>query len=79
MLRNIFFYHIIFSLIYNIRSYYYNKKKFTEIFFSLKIMNKDIHVIKKKINNKQVTFRDNNNYNNLDIDENSYSSSSDDS
>ena len=75
MLRNIFFYPIICALIYNnIRGYYDNRKKFTEIFYSLKIMNKDIHVIKKKINNKQVTFRDNNNYNNLDIDENSYSS-----
>ena len=76
MLRNIFFYPIICALIYNnIKHYMDNKRKIKELFESLEVINIRIENINKFINRKKVMFKirkDNKDFHNLDIDENSY-------
>ena len=58
MLRNLFFYPILCSLLYNsIRSYIDNKNKFKELFDSLELVNIKIENINKFINRKKVMFK----------------------
>jgi hypothetical protein len=57
MLKNLFFYPILLSLLYNsIRGYIDNKNKFKELFDSLEILNIKIENINKFINRKKVMF-----------------------
>ena len=77
MFKKLLFYPIICTLIYNnIRSYIENKRKFKELFESLEVINIRIENINKFINRKKVMFeiRKDRDFNNLDIDENNYSS-----
>jgi hypothetical protein len=82
-MKNLFLYPIISLIIYvNIKNYIINKNKFVQIFDSFCGINKKIENIEKFINRKKVQFKNDKtlinrtkSYNNLDIDENSYSSS----
>ena len=58
MLKNLFFYSIICAIIYNnIKTYLENKRKFSELFNSLEIINIKIENINKFINRRKVMFK----------------------
>ncbi len=74
----IFFYPLIFCVLYKqIKTYLDNKRKFTDIFYSINHINKKLKKIENLVHKKSVNFNDTVEdipYNNLDVDENSYSS-----
>lgn len=74
----IFFYPLIFCVLYKqIKTYLDNKRKFTDIFYSINHVNKKLKKIETLVHKKSVNFNDTVEdipYNNLDVDENSYSS-----
>ena len=60
MLKNLFVYSIICAIIYNnIKTYLENKRKFSELFDSLEIINIKIENINKFINRRKVMFKRN--------------------
>lgn len=74
----IFFYPLIFCFLYKqIKTYLDNQRKFTDIFYSINHINKKLKKIETLVHKKSVNFNDTVDdipYNNLDVDENSYSS-----
>lgn len=75
----IFFYPVIFCVLYKqIKTYLDNKRKFTDIFYSINHINRKIEKIETLMHKKNVYFNDKIEniipYNDLDVDENSYSS-----
>jgi hypothetical protein len=74
----ILFYPLIFCVLYKqIKTYLDNKRKLTDIFYSINHINKKLKKIESLIHKKSVNFNDTVEdipYNILDVDENSYSS-----
>ena len=79
MLRNLFIYPILCGIIYNnIRTYLESKRKFSELFNSLEIINIKIENINRFINRRKVMFKKSKPDNiHLNIDDCNYSSSED--